>query len=171
MAEREISATPLQLTDLPEELKLVQDAWGQAKGSDIGPSRKAFDLLFIPLNLLPYSSVTDYFADSDEFIIRFFGTGLVSIDGIDMTGKNLSETSHPDLRRLLESLFRKVVDEKHENFSEFNFLSKSGTQRMSITGRWPLSENGIDVSGILSVIYLADDKQHLNEILGRDDSR
>lgn len=166
MTTAQIITSPLQFTDLPEELKQVHKAWVEAKGSAIGPSLKTFDLFFIPLAHIPFSSITDYFAERDEFIVRFFGTGLVSIDGCEMTGKNLLETPHSGLRKTLEILFRKVVDEKCENFSEIQYDSTIGPQRLSISGRWPLSEDGKNVTGVLSVIYPLKDTQNLHEIIG-----
>ena len=158
-------STPLQFPDLPTEMRQVHEAWVKAKGRNIGPSRRDFDLLFIPLRSIPYSSVTDYSTDKDEFIIRFFGTGLVGLDGDEMTGKNLFDTPHAGLRNILNNLFRKVVTEKRENFSEVQFISLSGVQRMSITARWPLSENGNDVTGVLSVVHPMENIRKLSEIL------
>ncbi|MBT4933699.1 MAG: hypothetical protein HOL66_08435 [Rhodospirillaceae bacterium] len=87
------------------------------------------------------------------------------MDGDEMTGKNLLDTPHAGLRNILNNLFRKVVTEKRENFSEVQFISLSGVQRMSITARWPLSENGNDVTGVLSVVHPMENIRKLSEIL------
>jgi len=166
MVEKAFDHRLIELDELPDELQSVHATWNAARGRAFAPSRRAFDLLSIPVDHIPFTSVTDYDAEGDDFIIRFFGTGLVAIDGCEMTGKHLNETPHPALRETLLKLFRRVVDEKHENFAEFSYGLPGRPAPMSLTGRWPLSEDGAAVTGILSVIHPYQIARELNEILG-----
>jgi len=166
MVEKAFDHRLIDLDDLPDELQTVHRAWNAARGRAFAPSRRSFDLLSIPADHIPFTSLTDYDADRDRFTIRFFGTGLVAIDGCEMTGKRLEETPHPALRDTLVRLFRRVIAEKRENFAEFSYGVPRRPAPMSQTGRWPLSEDAATVTGILSVIHPYQITRELNEILG-----
>jgi len=166
MIEKAFDHRLVELGDLPDDLQTVHAAWDAARGQVFAPSRRACDLLSIPADHIPFTSVSDYDAEGDRFTIRFFGTGLVAIDGCEMTGKLLEETPHPDLRDTLLRLFRRVVDEKRGNFAEFSYGLPGRPAPMSLTGRWPLSEDGAAGTGILSVIHPYQITRELNEILG-----
>lgn len=161
-----LTAVPLALNDLPLELRRVHAVWRDARGAHFAPTRRDLDLMALPAALLPFTSVTDYDPRTDRFTIRFFGTGLVAIDGVELTGHDLMDTPHPELRATLNDLFREVVHTRRENFREFTYVSMKGVTSMSITGRWPLSDDGRTVSAVLSVIHPERDGRELNAILG-----
>lgn len=165
MEAYELQDSLINLSDLTNELKEAHDVWRCAKGSAIGPSRTSFDLMALPPVLIPYTAITEYIASEDKFVILFFGTGLVHIEGMELTGKDLRDTPNLFLRDTLVRLFRKVVDEKRENFCEFRYLSATGPHKLTLNGRWPLSENGSDVSAILSISHPLTDGYQLHKIL------
>ena len=159
--------TPIQLSETPVELRQVDAVWQAARGDCIAPSRRAVDLMTLPLPLIPFTSITDYDAATDAFTIRFFGTGLVAIDGVDLTGHRLEDTPHPGLRDTLLELFLDIVSTGHPNFAEFTFITLSGVSSMSVSARWPLSEDGANVTGILSVVHPEQHVYDLHKILSR----
>ncbi|MBT6096343.1 MAG: hypothetical protein HOH04_15765 [Rhodospirillaceae bacterium] len=147
----EILRNSVSVSDLPDELAVIHDAWLEAKGDAFAPTRMSFDLLNVPSRLLRFSSVSDYDASSDTFTFRFFGTGMVEADGIEMTGKSHEEISPIPLQKVVDEICRQIVVDKQANFTEFCFSSPDGESPFTIAGRWPLSEDGENVTGILAV--------------------
>ena len=129
--------TPIALHETPLELRQVDAAWHDACGRAFAPTRRALDLFALPASLIPFTSITDYDPDGDAFSIRFFGSGLAAIDGVDLTGHPLGDTPNEGLRDSLFELFRNVIETRGANFAEFHFVTLSGVSSMSVTGRWP----------------------------------
>jgi len=161
---------PVTFSELPIELRQAHAVWLDAKGDAIAPAQSELDLSLMPSIVQPFISVTEYDREADVFTVRYFGRGLAKIDGVDMTNRNLSSTPHEELSGTLRRLFRQTVTEQRENFAEFHFMTGNKNTAMSVSGRWPLSDDGINVTAILAVVYPESEIEDLNHILGRNTS-
>jgi hypothetical protein len=161
----EVSYKLIESSSLPESILAVDTVWRKASVDLFAPSRKTFDLMEIPSSHLRFASVTDYDPSSDQFTFRFFGTGFVEADGIEMTGKTHEDMPYGPLRDSVDELSRMVIAERMAAFTECSFLTPSGLKPFANAGRWPLSEDGHTVTGILTVADPLIDLYELNEIL------
>jgi|GEM_PF-1578004 len=153
--------TVLTQPDIPEELARVDELWKQACMENKLPSRNDIDLLKIPSSRLRFTSISDYDPGQDTFAYSFFGSGFVEVDGKEMTGKSHMDLPQPELGMVIDRVCRKVVSEKRECIASFSSESFLDGKVFAIAGRWPLSDDGKNVSAILTV---AEPKDSVNRL-------
>jgi hypothetical protein len=85
------------------DLVWLLDYWNSLRGDLPCPAWSAFDLLSIHKRAR-FMTVKDATDDGEDFLVRFWGTGLVSVLEYDGTGKRMSEY-FPDINasNMLES--------------------------------------------------------------------
>jgi hypothetical protein len=155
------------ISELPDRLMQVDTYWTETKNGTFAPARKNFDLMGIPASLVKFASVTDYNEATDQFTFRFFGTGFVDADGVEMTGKTHMDIPNPSLRNVVEELSRKVVTERKPCLAAIYASTSSGPKRIAFAGRWPLSDDGERVTGILTVADPELEPYDLNKVVSR----
>lgn len=146
--------------DLAADLCAAVDYWQTLKGDRIGPQWQEFDLLKLPLALLRTTVVVDCFEDENgtNFHYRYCGSGLRSIHTVELTGKTPDDMPIAALSQYVKSAFHQVQETKVPVFSVYGTYVVKGFDEFLQVARLPLSEDGKQVSSIISVIsYLQDD--------------
>lgn len=81
----------------PDGFRRLLRYWLGARGDRPTPPVTAIDPLALPRDLLPMLVVLDCDASTGRLRVRLQGTGLVSLTGIDATGRYLDSLAMPDL--------------------------------------------------------------------------
>lgn len=96
-------------TELPEKLKEFYAHWASLPKEGLVPSLR--DFLGTPSpEFQPYCAIYDVVDGGKSLPLRLFGTGLVSFNGGDLTGKDFLMSAEPELRGTLSYTARTQVE-------------------------------------------------------------
>lgn len=96
-------------TALPEKLKEFYDHWASLPKEGLVPSLREFLSLPSP-EFQPYCAIYDVIDGGKRLPLRLFGTGLVSFNGGDLTGKDFLMSAEPELRDTISYTARTQVE-------------------------------------------------------------
>ncbi|MBT6095448.1 MAG: hypothetical protein HOH04_11245 [Rhodospirillaceae bacterium] len=165
-----IAARSIGWEDLSDDLRCAHEYWKSLTAERIAPSWTSFDLSQCPSRLLPTTIVLDVINGGGGYQFRFFGSGLVQAHGREMTGYLVTELPHKGLGDFLRKRFNAVAASKTFDFGEVGFEDQNGFHGLQRSGRWPLSDDGERVSGIVSVIDMEISRREMEEVVGGHDS-
>ena len=142
----------LNLEDAPPDLLLSHDYWQSIRPENaIGPSWKQFDLIALPSAVLPYSLVIDFDKKTDTYRYRFWGSHLTGIFGADFTAKTIEQIPFM-LRAASRQSYGHIVQSKAPQFYQFDVCDSKQTSVFQSALRLPLSDDGENVSHIVSIL-------------------
>ncbi len=146
----------MRKTHTPEEVfALLTDVWQTARGSrgmparaDINPVRAGAALPFVALiDVVPGSPV--------DFRYRLVGQHLIDSYGRNVTGGLHSDLTHDRPQRPGYDAFLRCVETKTPQAATAEFRNHNDTPCRADVRVWPLSDDGISVTGLLAAcIYL-----------------
>ena len=168
--KEKITYRKVDIREAPASLTKVHNIWTEVKGNCFAPPFRDFDLMLLPKELIPFTSVEDYLLETKGFRYRFYGTGLVKVDGVELTGKSHLDIPHSGLRDLVRELCQKVISEKKECLIHVMVPTLNSEEPIAIAGRWPLSDDGNHVTGILTVVAPLTEVKALQEELENQQS-
>jgi len=142
----------IPLDRLPDTLKSVLEYWQEAKNGRSAPTWTDFDLMCLPSQLIPTTSVVDVIEGGEDFRYRFWGSGFTTVLGYDLTGQMASELLPNSLADVAMKLHREVVDAKRPVASVAEVEDNGLLSSFRIVLRRPLSEDGDAVSHNVTVI-------------------
>ncbi|MBT6095404.1 MAG: PAS domain-containing protein [Rhodospirillaceae bacterium] len=142
----------LSLSDLKGDLDEAYRYWDGLRGDAVGPSWAEFDLMAVPLRLVPTTMVYDIAEPYSLSVLRFWGSGMTEIHGRDMTGKQLQEMRPETLAKSIESVLKKVAIEGHPVAHTFEFISDRDLHQQQSLLRLPLSNDRMRVSQVVTII-------------------
>ena len=151
-----IAAKRRGLEEMPPDMVMAFTHWEKARDGRWAPRFRDFELIGLPSNLLPTTLVADYHRETDRFVFRFFGTQVTSVHGVDLTGRSPTDAPSPDLGLFVEEEFRRVLVEKKPEFLTYSFERPGGAVDLQTVLRLPLSEDGVEVSAIVSIIRFSE---------------
>ncbi len=168
-------ARPIEWDELTDDLRSVHDYWKGVTGDRAAPKWSDFDLSLCPSRLLPTAIVLDVTdgegSGGGVYRFRFFGSGLRQAHGREMTGQLVTDLPHQGLGELLQEKFDAVVASKTFDFAEIGIEDERGFHGLQRSGRWPLSDDGQTITGIVSVIDMEISRREMEEVVGeRDDA-
>lgn len=137
-----------------EKLQRLFAYWNARRAARWAPRRADIDPLDFPY-ILSHVALLDVLRQPLRFRYRVFGTGLVAMDGFDMTGRLIDDWPTPEFRDLLQASHRDVVESRAPRLR----LRRSvidGRLRVQEGLQLPLSEDGRDVAMILTAIQFRD---------------
>ena len=139
-------------SDLPDNLKRVFELWHALPKEPELPLSSNFSLEQIPSKLLPWSVLADVVQSPLDFRFRFWGTERSSLIGAEMTGKCLSEITSVVMRKGNWNEYENVCRHREAVICRTPIVAKSGVTSTRLSIRLPLSNDGVHVSQIYSVI-------------------
>jgi len=148
---RQVTAAFIDIENIIEELSPVLAYWGNiTPDGAMGPSWSQFDLLKIPSQFLPYSTVVDYNDETAIFRYRFYGSKLSDVLRSDFTGKTFEDL--PDrFRDAVIQSHTGIVDSKKPGLVQFSIDGIETPVRFQKAFRLPLSNDGNNISNIVSI--------------------
>jgi hypothetical protein len=155
----------LSMSDLTDDLIIAYNYWRDIKGAKVGPSLRAFDLLRLPSKRLPSTLVFDCIDAGQSFRFRYYGRAFAEIHGVDLTGKEPHDVQQPDLSNHVVSELGRIVSTASPNFSIYTYHGARGFEEFQAVLRLPLSDDGVTVAHIVSVVELNRDPNWFREFI------
>jgi len=163
-----ISATELDLAEMPDTAVSTPYAeWINWCDGRTMPPWSCVDMMSIPPQLLPHTTVVDVIAQPLDFVYRFWGTGLVNLHSKEMTGLSVSELVPAEVAQVARQGFVKVTERAVPVLFVHKYSDGEGSLLTDFIIRLPISDDGKQVTKILSVIESVGQTQtKLDTLLG-----
>lgn len=158
-----IVAKSVPFAELSEALQSAFQYWDNLRGDRFAPSWNEFELLSLPHQLLPTVLVADCLAGGAEFKFRYYGSGFTKIHGVDLTGQSPLAVPLKNFGEFINDEFLKVFSQKKPNFVVFGYTNVKGFHALQRSVRLPLSDDGLSVSQIVSVVQLPSGYQEVHD--------
>jgi|GEM_PF-6293024 hypothetical protein len=145
--------TLTEITDTDITGETIEEAliyWRSIKGIDVAPSRKSFQIDQLPPKLIPSVAVIDFVDEPMDFLYRFFGTHLVHVAGMELTGKRYFADQVVGFGAINETLVPELIARRAPMFHHFEWQSSRGVTYESKAVRLPLSDDGERITGMVT---------------------
>lgn len=151
-------------TELPEKLGAFYEHWASLPKDGLVPSLREFLGRPSP-EFQPYCAIYDVVDGGKSLPLRLFGTGLVSFNGGDLTGKDFLMSAEPELRDTITYTVRKQIEHPCGRTDIREVASSSGKSVETHSLSLPL---GTDEGKPPSVVLFLDYKETIGygETLG-----
>lgn len=133
------------------DLAKALDYWRSLTLDDRAPSWSEFDLMKLPLSLIPKCHVCDAVDGGKDFLCRFWGTGVTDLVGDDMTGKLIS-TMSPSTQ-FVDTMIREMrvtITSKEPRLLSSHLHHQYGSSIFQILLRLPLANQHGEVAHCLT---------------------
>lgn len=154
----EIAFYTLPFEEMPENFQAVYTYWNALRADRFAPTWKEFEMIKIPSELLPSTLVKDIERNPLAFRYRYYGSHFVRLWEKEMTGKTTDELDSVVLAKAVRGVLETFIEQKKPTFSMLQFTALSGSRRLSLHLRLPISDDGTDVTNIVTVIHHFADK-------------
>jgi len=151
-------------------LKEVLDYWDRVRGSRFAPPWTEFELTKLPLSLVPSTLVADYDSDRDDLKFRFWGTAMVSIFRMEITGRYIGDLECTDLFEPLMAGFREIRRTGKPLLTVNEVHPENKPPILSPVLRLPLSDDGKAVDGVVAVNDFGLKKRELMSFFEKQDA-
>lgn len=143
---------------LESNCRIVFELWDSLRGDHFAPSWKDFDLQRLPPREISFTRVIDVHHNPFNLVYRFWGTGLVTVLGIDRTGKSLTQTPM-ERGKYTQAEYEAVIQEKAPYALVYNAKSElPAIPHYAPAIRLPLTDDGKTVDKIVSYADFNADK-------------
>jgi len=134
-----------------DSARQVVTYWHKCRQHRSMPSWPDFELMKLPLELVPRTLVVDRMDDPRNFIYRFFGTAQVTAHGRDLTGQSLRGNYTTELVDFIFDQYQTVIGQMVPVMFRIQVPLENNVTRCSDILRCPLSDDDQYVNVILSV--------------------
>lgn len=134
-----------------ESIEPALEYWRSVRNENFAPTRREFKLDALPPKLVPSMAVIDIVGDPIDFLYRFFGTHLVHVAGMELTGKHYYADNIVGFGAINETLIPELIKRREPLFHLFEWESTKGVIYESKALRLPLSEDAETVTGVVTV--------------------
>ena len=146
----EVALRELALPEADGELLAALEYWRGLRGGRLAPPWPEFDLMRIPLRLLPTTAVID--VTPDGLIHRFYGSGFTRYHGVDLTGKSPLELPHKALGQQANAEYGRCIRSAAPTLAVYDYQSMAGFGKGQRVLRLPLSGDGVTIDHVVAVI-------------------
>lgn len=133
-----------------KEIEAALIYWDQVRGERFAPARRDLKLDELPLKLIPAIAIIDFVDDPIDFLYRFFGTTLVQVSGMELTGKRYFADKIKGYGFVNEKLLPEMIAQKKPMFHIVSWQSIRGVTYQTTSIRLPLSDDGETVTGAMT---------------------
>lgn len=142
----------LSLEDLTAP-NLIQGlvVWTALCGRREAPAWVDVDLVAFPSQLLPKATVVDVVDDAEDFVYRYWGSGLSEVYGADETGRKTSELASVEFRDRRRREMRAVVDGCRPKLFLTELEKSNGVRAQKIILRLPVMDQPGQVTKVISL--------------------
>ncbi len=146
------------------DIQTVNDYWEEKRAGRVAPSWVDLNLMDLPSQVIPRIMVVDVFSDPYDLRVRFWGTLLATAYNREITNKRLAEIK-PQGCFLV---FVDPVEEIRKTMVPHILALECDVERSTINDitlyQAPLSDNGKDLSGILTVMDFGNSLRAVKEL-------
>jgi len=151
-------------------LKDVLDYWDHVRGARFAPPWEEFELTKLPLSLVPSSLVADYDPERDDLKFRFWGTAMVSVFRMEMTGRYIGDLPDGTLFEPLMAGFWEIRRTGEPLLTVNEVRPENQPPILSPVLRMPLSDDGETVDGVVAVNDFGLNKRELMRFFENQDA-
>ena len=162
----EIDYLDRPLDEMPEDFLTVHRYWDTLRAGRFAPTWKEFEMMKIPPTLLPSTLVKDVEHDPLTFRYRFYGTHLARIWDRELTGKTTDDLQSVMLAKTVRQALERFIEQKQPVFTLLRVSSPVKPQQLQMQLRLPISNDGINVTNVLTLISHLVDKVQFTQLLG-----
>ena len=131
-------------------LASIFDQWNELRGNCFAPNYADFELNDLDNEILPYCAVVDVLPDGLNFKYRFWGTALVEITNLEMTGKYAQDLKPKSLAEAGVKAYADVLELRTATVTTILMQQVYGVTAKTISLRLPMSSNQTDIDFIFS---------------------
>jgi hypothetical protein len=146
--------TPIDLslnTITDSRVRRAYEYWNSARRGRAMPTRSDMDPIDLHFCLGWICLISVTYEPVRRFQFRLDGSKIVQLTGVDLTGRFIEEIEPEDYRKLATMIYGRVADTRSPVFiGNMEDWLERGFYMESVA--LPLSENGVDVTGIMEVI-------------------
>jgi len=151
-------------------LKKVLDYWEKVRGSRFAPPWIEFELTMLPVSLVPSTIVADYDPERDDLKFRFWGTAMVSVFRMEMTGRYIGDLPDGTLFEPLMAGFREIRRTGKPILTVNEAHPENQPPILSPVLRMPLSDDGEAVVAVVAVNDFGLNKRELMRFFENQDT-
>ncbi len=133
-----------------EKLQRLLAYWNARRGARWAPCRADIDPVDFPY-VLSHMALVDVLTEPLRFRFRVFSTGLVAMNGFEMTARLIDDWPAPEFREALQASYRDVVEAQAPRLRVRQAVF-DGRLRVQEGLLLPLSEDGRSVTMILTAV-------------------
>lgn len=124
--------------------------WNDLRGDRLAPARRDVKLDELPPKLIPAIAIIEFVDDPIDYLYRFFGSSLVQVSGMELTGKRYFADKIKGYGFVNEKLLPEIIQRKEPLFHSVEWQSVRGIIYKTTSLRLPLSDDNETVSGVMS---------------------
>lgn len=140
---------PLEDNTVPN-FSVALNYWNEIRGSSFAPKWFDFDLLRLPMALLPYTIVTDMHFDEGYVRYRYYGSGIADLHGFELTNRTSNDLEPAGLREHIVGQYRDVAEARKPLLFATEIVVKQGLRLRHLVLRLPLSNDGETVTNVVT---------------------
>jgi hypothetical protein len=148
---RTIENVRLDISAIDYPLAAVYAHWDEVRGPHIAPSLKEFRLEELPSSVVPFTTIVDFEGPPFDYRYRFFGTEVVQVAGMELTGKRYNADMIEGFGFANAEVFPDMVETPVPVVTRTTWLSVKSLQYVATTLRLPLAADHNTVSGGVTV--------------------
>lgn len=124
--------------------------WQEKRGDLFAPKKRDIRLDELPTKLIPSMTIVDFVGEPVDYHYRFFGSNLVQVSGMELTGKRYFADKIQGYGFVNEKLFPQLIEQKAPIFHRVIWQSIRGVIYHTTSARLPLSDDGQNVTGAIT---------------------
>lgn len=142
--------------------RIPYEYWNNLASTRPLPAWPEVSLIELPAHVVQFVRVVDVIDGGDDFVYRFWGTGMVDVTGLERTGQRVSETGHVRVSQLIAE-YRDVIEEKAPSTiayeADVEGTGIEGGPLRALTVRLPLASDGNTVDCVMSFTDFLSDRE------------
>lgn len=142
--------------------------WLSKRGDAWAPRLSDFRLDDLPPRVVPWSVLVDVGDREGDFLYRFWGTERRNLIGYELTGKSLSDIPDAFMRNGNVREYKHVVATRMPLLCQTPVTTSTGREAVFETMRLPLSQNGVSVTHIYSLVNFLELRRGHYELFGTE---
>ena len=132
-------------------LTAVYEYWNDVRGEKFAPSLKEFKLEALPPAFIPRMTIVDFEGPPFDYLYRFFGTEVVRVAGMELTGKRYYADMIEGFGFANAQIFPTIIETRQPIAARTVWLSVKSLHYVTKTLRMPLSADGETVTGGVTI--------------------
>jgi hypothetical protein len=142
----------------------VIDYWNDKRGDNFAPPWTLIDLIDFPPTTLPNCIVVDIKQPITDTSYRYYGSHIAELHGFELTNRTINEIQPLPLRNHIIKQYEHVCQMRMPVIFATQFTGKSGQLLHHLMLRMPLSDDGKNVTNIVTLEVFDNYSNDLQEI-------
>lgn len=124
--------------------------WDELRSDRIAPTRAQFKIDSLSPQLIPSIALIDFIGDPIDYYYRFFGSNMVVVSGMELTGKYYYADNVEGYGFINAKLLPEMITRKSPIYHISRWQSIRGLYFESTTARLPLADDEMNFIGAVT---------------------